>query len=139
MMDRPSSAFEVEAVSGEEFLRLLSGREDAKNPPGSPHGAARRAVFVAPLQDVTGGMYAFPKVTRRVVAAFAYGADMVSLTRTTSSAIELPEVARELADRQREACEQLRVEIERGIDDANLRVPVYEGRLPQPRGRGVDG
>lgn len=128
-MTRGKLAFEVEAASVEEFLRLLIGRERAEAPSQDPRSPARWAVFVAPLQDVTGGRYAFPKVTRSVVAAFAYGPDIVSYRRTTSSAVELPEVSRELIVRQREACEQLRGEVEHGIGDANLGVPVYEGHL----------
>ncbi len=126
------STFEVEAASVEEFLRLLTGREGAEGPSRNPRSVARGAVFVAPLQDVTSGRYAFPKVTRRVVATFAYGPDIISYRRTTSSAAELPEVSRELVVRQREACEQLRSEVERGIEDANLGVPVHEGHLRPP-------
>ena len=109
-MTRDGSAFDVEAASVEEFLRLLTGRERAEAPSQDPCSVARAAVFVAPLQDVTGGRYAFPKVIRRVVVAFAYGHDIVSYRRTTSSAAE----------------------VERGIGDANLGVPVHEGRLRHP-------
>lgn len=122
-------AFEVEAASVEEFLRLLTGRGRAEIPSQNPRSVAREAVFVTPLQDVTSGRYAFPKVTRRVVATFTYGPDLVSYKRTTSSAVELPEVSRELVVGQREACEQLRAELERGIDDANLGILVHEGHL----------
>lgn len=122
----------MEAASVGEFLRLLTGRERAKAPSQDPRSVACAAVFVAPLQDVTGGRHAFPKVTRRVVAAFAVEPDIVSYRRTTSSAVELPEVSRELVARQRKACEQLRAEVERGIDDANLGVPVREGHLRHP-------
>lgn len=125
-------AFEVEAASVEEFLRLLTGRERAEAPSQDSRSVARGAVFVALLQDVTSGRYAFPKVTRRVVAAFAYGPDIVFYRRTTSSAVELPEVSRELVAMQRAACEQLRAEVERGIDEANLGVPVHEGHLRHP-------
>lgn len=125
-------AFEVEAVSVEEFLRLLTGRERAEVSSENPRNVARWAVFVAPLQDVTSGRHAFPKVTRRVVVTFAYGPDIVSYRRITSSAVELPEVSRELVTRQREACEQLRAEVERGIVEANLGVPVHEGHLRHP-------
>ena len=131
-MTREGSAFEIEAASGEEFLRLLTGRERAEVPSQNPRSVARAAVFVTPLQDVTGGRYAFPKVTRRVVAAFSYGPGIVSYGRTTSSVVELPEVSRELVERQREACEELRAEIERGVREANLAVPVHEGHLRRP-------
>lgn len=123
------SAFEVEAASIEEFLRLLRGREGAEASAQTPLGVTRWPVFVAPLREVTGSTYAFPKVTRDVVAAFAYGRDVVSYRRTVSSVVELPEVATDLAERQRIAYEQTRVEIVRGIEAANLWVPVYEGFL----------
>lgn len=128
-------AFEVEAASVEEFLRLLGGRERVEASTQTPLGVTRRTVFVAPLQEVTGSEYAFPKVTRHVVAAFAYRRDVVSYKRTTSSAVELPEVSRELAERQREAYELLRAEVERGIEEASLGVPVREGHLHHPGGR----
>ena len=132
MTDRPDSAFEVEAASVEEFLRLLVGRERAEAPSYEPRSVARRAMFVAPLQDVTSGRCAFPKVARHVVAAFAYGPDVVSYRRTTSNAVELPEVVGKTAERQREAYEEIRAEIERGIAGAGLEVPVHEGFLRHP-------
>ena len=129
-MDQSGSAFEVEAVSVEEFLRLLKKREVAETPRRSP---ARQAVFVAQLWDTRrSNRYAFPKVTRHVVATFAYGTDIVSYKTTTSNAVELPEIATELAERQRETCEQVRSEIERRIAEANLGVPVHEGLLRRP-------
>lgn len=128
----PESALMVETTSVEEFLRLLGGRESVKDSSTSVRILARRAVFVAPLQDMISDRYAFPKVTRRVVATFAYGADVVSYTRITSNAVELPGVARELAERHRETCEQLRVEIERGLEASGLCVPVHEGFLHHP-------
>lgn len=69
---------------------------------------------------------------RRILATFAYGPDIVSYKRTTSSAAELPEVSKDLVARRREACERLRVEVERGIGEANLGVPVREGHLRHP-------
>ena len=129
-------AFKVEAASVEEFLRLLRGREVAETPSQS---LARQAVFVARLRDARSSRYTFPKVTRHVVATFAYGADIVSYKRTTSSAVELPEVSRELVVRQRDACEQVWADIERGIVEANLEVPVYEGHLRHPTGTGEEG
>lgn len=135
MTDRPGPPSEVETASVEEFLRLLSGRERGTSPSRSP---TRRAVFVAPLQDVRSSGYAFPKVTRHVVATFAYGPDVVSYKRTTSNAVELPEVARKLAQRHRETYEQVRAEIERGINDANLGVPMREGYLRHSRDHGTE-
>ena len=137
--DQPGSAFELEAASVEEFLRLLTGREGTGTASQTTQSAALRAVFVAPLQDVRSSSYAFPKVTRRVVAAFAYGPDVVSYRRTISSVVELPEVSRELVERQRAACEQLRVELELGINGANLEVPVREGHVRRPTGTSEEG
>ena len=129
MKDRSGSAFEVEAASVEEFLRLLSRREAAETPSRSP---VRQAVFVTQLRDTRSSRYAFPKVTRHVVATFAYGPDIVSYRTTTSNAVELPEIATELAERQRQVCEQVWSEIERGIENADLGVPVREGLLRSP-------
>lgn len=126
---RPGSTFRMEATSVEEFLRLLSGRETAVGQSRGPRDSVQRTVFVTPLQGVMSGRYGSPKVTRSVVAAFAFGAYIVTYTRTTSNAVELPKVASKLAERQREACEQLRAEIERGLEESDLRVPVHEGVL----------
>lgn len=132
MMDKPGSAIGVEAASVEEFLRLLRDREGSADRPRGPRSVNPMAVFVSSLHDVTSGRYAFPKVVRHVLAAFTCGPNVVSYRRTTSNAIELPEVARKLAERQREACEQLRTEIERGLKKSGLRVPVREGFLRYP-------
>lgn len=139
MTDRLGSAFEVEAASVEEFLRLLGGRESAEGSRLEQRGAARRAVFVAQLLDRRGSGYGFPKVRRYVVAAFAYGPDVVSYKRTTSNAVELPEIAGKTAERQREAYEEVRAEIEHGIEGANLEVPVHEGFLLHPTSPGDEG
>ena len=132
MTDRPNSAFEVEAASIGEFLCLLAGRESAEASRPEPRGAARRAVFVARLLDRRGSGYGHPKVRRYVVAAFAYGPDMVSYKRTTSNAVELPGTLKQTRDRQRRIYEETRAEIERGMEEAGLDVPVREGHLRHP-------
>ena len=76
--------------------------------------------------------YGLPLVTRYVVAAFAYGRDLVSYRRTTSNAVELPETAVRIEERQREVYEEVVAEIERGLDEEDVRVPIYEGRLRRP-------
>jgi len=76
--------------------------------------------------------YVFPLVRCYVVAAFAYGSDRVSYTRTTSNAVELPDTVEKTRDRQQEAYEELRAEIERGLRELALRVPIHEGFLRHP-------
>jgi hypothetical protein len=66
------------------------------------------------------------------VAAFAYGRDLVSYRRITSSAVELPEIAEKIARRQQEAYEEMRAEVERGLERMGLDLPVYEGSLRYP-------
>lgn len=134
MTDGPGSVFRVEAASVEEFLRLLDGRESAEPSRLEPRGAARRAVFVAQLADRRGSGYEYPKVRRYVLAAFAYGPGVVSYERTTSNAVELPEVAGKIVERQQEVYEGIRAEIERGLEEVGLDLPVYEGLLHRPTG-----
>ncbi len=136
MTDRPGSAFGAEAASVEEFLRLLGGRESAEASRREPRGAARRAVFVAQLLDRRGSGYGYPKVRRYVVAAFAYGPDVVFYKRTTSNAVELPETAKQIRDRQQRIYEETRAELERGMENAGLDVPVREGYLRHPADAG---
>lgn len=128
----PGPAFGVEAATVEEFLRLLKEREEAEVPSREPRGATRRAVFVAQLLDRRSSGYGYPAVRRSVVAAFAYGRDLVSYKRTTSSAVELPEIARKTAERQQETYEEVRAQVERGLERMGLDLPVYEGSLQHP-------
>lgn len=125
------SAFEVEAASVEEFVQLLKEREE-EAPAREPRGATRRAVFVAQMLDQRGSSYGYPVVHRFVVAAFAYGRDAVSYRRTTSNAVELPEIAGRTEERQQAAYEEIRAEIERGLREVGLDLPVYEGFLRRP-------
>lgn len=126
------SAFEVEAASVEEFVQLLKEREEEEAPAREPRGATRRAVFVAQMLDQRGSSYGYPVVHRFVVAAFAYGRDAVSYRRTTSNAVELPEIAGRTEERQQAAYEEIRAEIERGLREVGLDLPVYEGFLRRP-------
>lgn len=120
--------FEVEVASVGEFLRLLKERDEVRTD-GQGHGASGRAIFVARMMDRRPSNYEFPLIRRYVVAAFAYGRNRVSYTRTTSNAVELPKVVAKIEDRQQAAYEEVRAEIERGLRDSDLDVPVHEGFL----------
>lgn len=126
------SAFQVEAATVEEFLRLLKERQEVEEPSRGTRGTTRRAVFIAQILDQQSSGYGYPAVRRSVVAAFAYGRDLVSYRRTTSSAVELPEIARKTAERQQETYEEVRAEVERGLERMGLVLPVYEGSLRHP-------
>lgn len=120
--------FEVEVVSIGEFVRLLKERdEEVSDRQG--YGASGKAIFVAQMMDRRPSNYGFPLVRRYVVAAFAYGRDRVSYTRTTSNAVELPETVAKIEDRQQEAYEEVRTEIEGGLEELDLSVPIHEGFL----------
>jgi hypothetical protein len=127
-MTSPEPGFEIEVASVEEFLRLLKERDDERLDQDG-YGSTRKAVFVAQMMDHRPSNYVFPLIRRYVVAAFAYGTDRVSYTRTTSNAVELPETVAKIEDRQQAAYEEVRAEIERGMEDSNLNVPVHEGFL----------
>ena len=134
-MTKDEPAFEVEAATVEEFLRLLKERED-EAPVRGPRGAVRRAVFVAQMVDQRGSDYGLPMVRRYVTSNFAYGCDLISYRRTTSNAVELPETAKKTRDRQQQIYEETRAEIERGIEEVGLEVPVREGYLRHPASAG---
>ncbi|QIN78469.1 hypothetical protein GBA65_07980 [Rubrobacter marinus] len=120
--------FEVEAASLGEFLRLLKERSDGSLG-WQGYGSSGRAIFVAKTMDRRPSYYGFPLVRRYVVAAFAHGRDRFSYTRTTSNAVELPEMVARIEDRQQGAYEEVRAEIERGLEDSDLNVSVHEGFL----------
>lgn len=136
--EEPGSTFGVEAATLEEFLRLLKEREKAQELSREPRGATRRAVFVAQLLDQRSSSYGYPSVKRYVVAAFAYGRDLVSYRRVTSSAVELPEIAMKTAERQQEAYEEVRAAVERGLEAMGLDLPIYEGSLSYPAEPGAN-
>ena len=127
--EEPGPSFGIETATVEEFLRLLQEREEDETSPGGLRGATRKAVFVAQMLDQRSTSYGYPSVRRYIVAAFAYGCDLVSYSRTTSSAVELPEIASRTAERQHEAYEEIRAEIERGLERMGLDLPLFEGFL----------
>lgn len=134
-MSDPEPGFDIAVASIEEFLKLLKEREDESGDQREKV-SMRKAVFMAQMLDRRPSNYGFPLIRRYVVAAFAYGRDRVSYTRTTSNTIELPETVTKVEDRQKEAYEEMRAEIERGLDDMDLGVPVHEGFLHHPSDNG---
>jgi hypothetical protein len=128
----PASGSEMEAATVEEFLQLLKEREEHEASRRGSRSPLLRAVFVARMFDQRSSRYGFPLVTRYVVAAFAYGRDLVSYRRTTSNAVELLETAVRTEERQREVYEEVVAEIARRLDEEGVRVPIYEGRLRRP-------
>lgn len=136
-MTNAEPGFEVEVASVEEFLRMLKERdEELPGPQG--YGASGKAIFVARMMDRRLSSYGFPLIRRYVVAAFAYGRDRVSLTRTTSNAVEMPETVAEIEDRQQEAYEDVRKEIGRGLEERGIRVPIHEGFLRHVANNGLE-
>lgn len=134
-MNNFEPGFEIEVASVEEFLKLLKEREE-KSGDQRGNGATRKAVFVAQMMDRRPSSYGFPLIRRYVVAAFVYGTDRVSCTRTTSNAVELPETVSKTEDRQQETYEEMRGEIERGMEDLDLHIPIHEGFLRHPGDNG---
>ena len=127
--EEPGPSFGIEAATVEEFLRLLQEREDDEVSPRELHGATGKAVLVAQMLDQRSTSYGYPSIRRYIVATFAYECDLVSYSRTTSSAVELPEIASRTAERQHEAYEEIRAEIERGLERMGLDLPLFEGSL----------
>jgi hypothetical protein len=125
----PGRIFEIEAASVEEFLRLLEEREEGESSARENPDTLSRAVFVARMLDQRGSRFGYPSVTRQVVAAFVHGRGVVYLRTTASHTVELPENARITEVRHREAYEELREGIQRGLEEADLSVPLYEGYL----------
>ena len=134
-MTNPEPGFEIEVASVEEFLKLLKEREEEGGGQEGT-GATRKAVFVAQMMVQRPSNYGFPLIRRYVVAAFAYGKDRISYTRTTSNAVELPETVTNTEDRQQEAYEAMRHEVERGLEELDLHVPIHEGFLRHPADNG---
>jgi hypothetical protein len=136
--EEQGSSFGIETATVEEFLRLLKEREEDETSPGELRSATRKAVFVAQMLDQRSTSYGYPSVRRYIVAAFAYGCDLVSYSRTTSSAVELPERASRTAKRQQEAYEEIRAEIEGGLERMGLALPLFEGYLRSSAEPGED-
>ncbi|MDP9477368.1 MAG: hypothetical protein M3R38_17080 [Actinomycetota bacterium] len=135
-----SGAFEIEAGTMERFLELLKDREEERAP--SEAGTLlRRAVFVAPLKHarVSGGI---PAVTRRVRAAFAYGPDLVTLTRLTADGYEFPIPADDVEKntaRQEEVLEETKRRVEDGLEALGPSVPIRVGWLKRAGAHGDTG
>ncbi len=141
-MARPTNTgvFEVEAGTTERFLELLKSREDERVP-SEGETLPMRAVFVAPLKHarVSGGI---PIVTRRVRAAFAYGADLVTLTRVTADGYEFPSPENDVEKndaRQDEVLEETKRQTEEGLEALGLSLPVRVGWLKPPGVAGNGG
>jgi hypothetical protein len=131
--------FDLEAATVEEFLWLLKERERGESASEEPRSRLGRAVFILQLEEVRSSRYASPKVTRHVVAAFAYGPNLVCCRRTTSHAVELPRTVVRTEDRQRAVYEEMKAEVARGVEEANISVRLYEGCLrssAEPGGNG---
>jgi hypothetical protein len=127
-------AFEVETGTMQRFLDLLRAREE-QLAPAKDEPLPRRAVFVAPLTRTSTEGAGILVVTRRVRAGFAYGADLVSLTRLTSDGYEFPEPSddhRKRAALQDEVLSKTREELEEGLRRFGLSVPVAVGWLRLP-------
>jgi hypothetical protein len=126
---RSAPGFEIEAATVQEFVRLLKERERGESASEEPRSLLRKAVFVTRMLDQRSSRFGYPLVTRYVVAAFAYGPDLVCCRRTTSHAVELPELASKTEDRQRAVYEEMRAEVARGLEEAKIGIPLYEGCL----------
>lgn len=129
--DEHTQVYEIEVATIEEFLRLLDERETSAASRDSGEGV-RRGVFVARISGERTSRFGFPSVRRYVVASFVYGRDLISYKVTTSSIVELPELVRGMEERQRSAYEQVRSEIETGLQKMSSAVPVHEGCLIPP-------
>lgn len=129
-------AFEVEAGTLERFLNLLRAREQERGGSSAEDGTLlKRAVFVAPLTKTSFEGAGIPVITRRVHAGFAYGSDLVGLTRRTSDGYEFPEPSEDhekKATLQDEVLLKTKTQIEEGARALGLSVPVVVGWLRLP-------
>jgi hypothetical protein len=124
--------FQIEVGTMEGFLKLLGSREE-EGGSSCDDALPRRAIFVAPLKHarLSEGI---PLVTRRVRAAFSYGADLVTLTLVTADGYEFPSPSGDVEKndaRQEEVLDETRRRIEDGIETLGLSVPVRVGWLRQ--------
>src|SRR4051794_31616564 len=118
--------FQIEVGTMEGFLELLGSREEEEGVPSVDDTLPRRAVFVAPLKHVrlSGGT---PLVPRRGRAAFAYGADLVTLTRVTADGYEFPSPSGDVEKNnagQEEVLEKTKREIREGMTALGLSLPI---------------
>ena len=137
-MTEKSSSFEIEAGTMERFLELLKSREDERVP-AEEETLIRRAVFVAPLTQLRTEAGGIPVSIRRVRAAFAYGGDQVTLSRHVYDGFELPPPSREGDEhesRQDEALQKIRHQIEEGVRERGLTVPVVVAWMKPPAAPG---
>lgn len=121
--NKSGASSEIEAAGLEDFLWLLKEREDRFGGQ-APNGPTGGVVSVSRMLDRRRSRYSFPLVTRYVVAAFSYGPENVIYKRTTSHAVELPEMVKKSEDRQKDIQEEVRVEIGRGMERLGLHVPL---------------
>ena len=132
-----SGAFQIEVGTMDIFLELLGSREE-ESAPSEDALLPRHDVFVAPLKHarLSEGI---PLVTRRVRAAFAYGADLVTLTRVTADGYEFPSPSGDVEKNnagQEEVLEKTKREIREGMTALGLSLPIRVGWLKHA---GVDG
>jgi hypothetical protein len=123
--------FQIEVGTTEGFLELLRSREEEESGTSRDEALPRRAVFVAPLKHarLSEGI---PLVTRRVRAAFAYGADLVTHTLVTADGYEFPSPSGDIEKnnaRQEEVVENTKREIREGQAALGLSVPIRVGWL----------
>ncbi len=133
-MSDQRGAFEIEAGTLARFLELLQSREK-EGVPQAHETLPRRAVFVVPIRESRADDTGIPIVTRRIRAAFAYGPDLVALTRLTSHDYEFPEPADDGKNknaRQEEALEALKGRIEVGMGQLGISLPVIVAWLKLP-------
>ena len=132
----PPGAFEIEVGTLARFLELLRRREDERVP--SEHETVpRRAVFVAPVREGHDPGTGVPFVTRRVRAAFAYGADLVTLTRKTTEDHEFPGTpeVRENRAKNEEAAAEAKEQIVVALKQLGVDLPVVEAWMKLPGSR----
>ena len=120
------ATFELEVGTMEQFLDLLRRRKEERilleDDP-----LPRKAVFVAPLTRSRADQYGAPVVTRRVRASFAYGLDLVTLTRLTYDGYELGPPAEDRQNnnaRQDEVLQETKDQIEQGLGGLGFSLPV---------------
>ena len=130
-----TAPLQLEVGTIEEFIGLLERRErDAANAPADDAPLLRRAVCLDIRYDQRDGGHGIPHRTRYVLAAFAYGPDLVTLRTVTSRSLEMSPPAgdeQKLADVQKERFEEVRraVEALTGRMSLSEKAPVIEGRL----------
>jgi hypothetical protein len=138
----PNATFELETSSLEEFLSLLERREkDAANAPPRDAPLLRRAVCVEALLDQVTSRYGLPFRTRYVVAAFAYGEDLITFKSVSSRSAEMGPPAddeRELAAAQRRRYAEVLGAIRERLGEmsASDHIPLVEGILRHSSGSG---